>query len=163
MIEQLKPARTREECINWLNLRDVDLEVFAAFTGAEKYFLEHDFSKDVLDGAGPCIPNTVVSMSHEGEVPVTSRDAFLETVLLFVTWRILALAERAGVSLDSLDISLPPGCDSAREALQTSYWAPWLGGQVRTITEAEFKTLPKEMQRTMKAAARSGQRVKAKI
>ncbi|MES2362887.1 MAG: hypothetical protein V4646_13980 [Pseudomonadota bacterium] len=155
MNEALKPVRTREDCFSWLNLRDIDIEVFAAVTGAQKYFRERQIEEEL-------IPETV--LCKDDGTPYIDRSAFLETVVMFIAWRLWALGERNGVGVESGDIGLPSNIDpqTAMQALKTSHYAPWVGGKVRTITDAEFKTLPKDMQRAMRAAAKSGKTVKVK-
>ena len=156
MIEKLKPVRTRLDCMDWLTEKDVDLEIYAALRGAQKYYEDFDFSSGLDDGFDSLIEGTVISKTH-GE-PVVDRECFLETVVMFIAWRLWALGERKGVHVHSFDVDLPPGMETAMQALKTSPWHPWLNATVKevNITPEQFKALPPDVQKLMRKIAKSG-------
>ena len=156
MNETLKPVRTREDCFSWVTNEQLELELFAAFRGARKYYEDYDFSSDLDDGFDKLIEGTILAESDG--LPVASRETFLHLFLMFFVWRVRALSERSGVDFSDGDLGLPMGMNTALEAIKTSAWHPWLNASVKqvTITAEQFKSLPPDVQMVMRKIAKSG-------
>lgn len=58
----LKSVRTREDCVDWITLQEIESEVFGAYVGARTRALKHDFEADALvDYADdPLMPGTIL-------------------------------------------------------------------------------------------------------
>lgn len=132
----LQPARTREDCIGWLTLEEVEREVFAAFVGAQRHTRTWDFERDALDLDPDCAlqPGTVVSVSGD---PWWDRAQHLEYMLAGVVWRLVSLAESKGVKASASEVADTLRCRAfQQEGFKAPYFAP-LGGAVQTITNAD--------------------------
>lgn len=157
----LPPVRTRGDCFDWVNEEDVQLEVWTAFRGAVRYFMDYDFDSDVREASGPpghpgagLIPGTVLC-EDDGQ-PWQDRSHFLQVLLTGIVWRLEALAERRGVALGGehgYDGEFKPPLRGGRmltasEALADQSWlGKYLGGEAR---QWRFKS-KREMQAFMKA------------
>lgn len=151
----LRPARTRDDCVSWLTLEEVEQEVFGAFVGAQRHTRTWDFERDALelDPDFALQPGTVMSANGE---PWWSRERYMEYMLAGVVWRLVALAERKGVKASVSEVA-----DTLRapvfeqEGFKAPYFAP-MGGEVQTITDADIEALPVAQQEALKAAIRTG-------
>lgn len=159
----MNPVRTREDCINWLTLEEVDQEVFAAFVGAQQHARKFDFDAYEKEawpndpGAG-VRPGTVL-LNGGGEV--WDRWQFLEYLAVGIVWRLQAMAERKGVDLQHVDVASALGSPSFHEkGFEHPYWS-YLGGEVKTITDAELEALPKAQRDALLKSARTGKPVVA--
>lgn len=150
----LEPVRTREDCVSWITLQEIEREVFGAYVGAKMRTLKHDFEADArVDYADdPLVPGTIL---FQDGTPWTDRADFLEYMLCGIVWRLEALAERKGVDLSRLDMGEavvgPVDCLKAVDKLAHPEWN-YLAGEVQTITKAEIEAMPPAQRKAMKKA-----------
>ena len=157
----MNPVRTREDCINWLTLEEVEQEVFAAFVGAQRHAKTFDFAAYHKE-ASPNDPDVWV---QPGTVLFACGDAawdrwsFLEYMAAGIVWRLKALAERKGVDLQHFDVASALGSPSFHEkGFDCPYWQ-YLGGEVQTITDADIAAMPEAQRKAFMAAVDSGKPV----
>lgn len=158
----LKPVRTREDCLSWLTLDEVQTEVFGAFVGAQQHARNFDFAAYYAE-AEPGDPNYVVMpgtvrFANDGQA-AWDRYSFLEYMLAGIVWRMRALAERKGVDLQYFELTDLLGSSVFRERGFADPYFSFLGGEVRTITDADVEAMPAAQRKALKAAAQSGKPV----
>lgn len=151
----LKPARTREECINWLTLEEVEKEVFAAFVGAQSHTRHWDFANDAAEQGPESVlePGTVVAAS-DGQL-WWSRSQFLEYMAVGIVWRLEALAKRKGVDLFDFDVSNFLNSPVFREKGFAAPYFASLGGEVHTVSEVDIDAMPEAQRKAFKAAMKA--------
>ncbi|CAM4261153.1 GNAT family N-acetyltransferase [Comamonas aquatilis] len=148
----LEPVRTREDCINWITLQEIETEVFGAYAGARMHALKHDFAADVQSDHPDdhLIPGSIL---HADGSAYHDRGMFLEYMLCGIVWRLQALAERKGVDLGNSDIgeALTGPAGTIADKLADPYFN-YLAGEVQTITKAEIEAMPPAQRKAMKKA-----------
>lgn len=155
----MKPVRTREDCIDWLTMEEVEREVFGAVVGARQHFLKYDFAAQAAedpDSDTVIQDGTVVDQDGHSWV---DRSCFLEYMLKGIVWRTIQLAESKGVQLDLRSFAeeglpLGPRFASIAEALADPYFA-YLAGEVKTVTKADIDAMPVAERKAFKAALRT--------
>ncbi|MPT05680.1 MAG: hypothetical protein E2582_15880 [Delftia sp.] len=135
-MSSLKPVRTREDCISWLTLEDVEREVFGAFIGAKRHAQKFDFAAYHADASGsdPAYELQADTVLFSDGQPAWDRAEFLQYLAAGIVWRLEALAKRKGVDLEQFDpASLIASPAFASEGFSAPYFA-YLGGEVLDVT-----------------------------
>lgn len=156
----LNPVRTREDCLSWIDYAEVEQEVFGAFVGAQQHTRKFDFAAFHADASGNdpdfvMEPDTVL-FSIGGTA--WDRSSFLEYLAAGIVWRLEALAKRKGVDLADFDPAAVVNCPSFREKGFDDPYFAFLGGRVRTFSQAEVDALPTAQRKAIKAAIRKARR-----
>ncbi|MBF9264286.1 hypothetical protein [Paracidovorax cattleyae] len=157
----LNPARTRQDCIDWLTLEEVEQEVFAAFVGARQHAQQFDFAAYHAEASDndpglAVLPGTVCFAEGEN---AWDRWSFLEYMLAGVVWRLEALAKRKGVDLQYFDLGNLLGSGAFRDKGFADPYFAFLGGEVQTVTDADIDAMPDAQRRALKAAIKAGKPV----
>ncbi len=153
----LKPVRTREDCLDWLTLEEVEREVFGAFVGAQSHTRRFDFAAYHAEASGNAPdyvmqPDTVL---FEDGGTAWHRASFLEYMLAGVVWRLQALAKAKGVDLSDFDVGSALSSPSfTRKGFEDPYYK-YLGGVVRDFSDEDLKALPPAERKALKASLRN--------
>lgn len=155
----LKPVRTREDCIDWLTMEEVEKEVFAAFVGAQRHARTWDFNQDAVDLDPKCALQPGTVLQADGQ-PWWSRAEFLRYMAVGIVWRLEALAKRKGVDdLDRFDVAGALGAPAFKQDGFADPYFAFLGGEVHTISNVDIESMPPAQRKAFKAAMKAGKPV----
>ncbi|MCS4511866.1 hypothetical protein [Xylophilus ampelinus] len=151
----MKPVRTREDCIGWLSLEDVEREAFASLVAAKAFSKRYDFLSDLDVPEGQDWPD-----SADGSIGwLTPEDVVADCIRIFSA-RMQVLAQSRGVAIQSM-----AGVGGELESLASleKRYGDHIKGQVHTITEADIAAMPVAHRKALRAAIKTGKAVKTAI